>query len=214
MQTAELFLQEGWGHWIIVVEVFLFLSDAQLFVFTAPFQARDLMMDFCKSDWHFQHLKGNFLLSVTQTPSHQTSNFFIVVSTRQIHLCPCPFPSTFTYIFIAPGGHKILPPALRCLSKLEQGRSVRVLASEHLWNCWYGALERSWLWPQRLHKAQHWLSYLRQALSNRVPTCINWNQKWVIQSVEINGFFQLVWLTCTVYITFIYLPSTNQVPFQ
>lgn len=76
MQTAELFLQEGWGHWIIVVEVFLFLSDAQLFVFTAAFQARDLMMDFCKSDWHFQHLKGNFFLSVAQTPSQQTSNFF------------------------------------------------------------------------------------------------------------------------------------------
>lgn len=76
-------------------------------------------------------------------------------STRQVHLYPCPFPSTFTYMFIAHGGHKILPPALGCVSKVEQGRSVPVGTPEHQWDCWYKALERRWLWPQRLNKAQH-----------------------------------------------------------
>lgn len=41
---------------------FSLLSNSQILLFTAPVQGRDLMMDFCKTDWHFQHLKGNSFL--------------------------------------------------------------------------------------------------------------------------------------------------------
>lgn len=155
MQTAELLLQDGWGHWSIVVEVFHFLVIHRSYCSQPLFKEETSWWTFVKLAGISNTLKGisSFLTWHNHHPNKHVI-FFMVLSTKQIHLCPCPFSSTFTYMFIAPGGHKILPPVLRCVSKLEQGRSVPVLTSEHLWNCWYGALERSWLWPQRLNKAQ------------------------------------------------------------
>lgn len=115
---------------------FWFLSDSQTFLFVAPIQVMDPVMDICKTEWSFSTLQRAFLYSCgTTSISSRIWWFCMARSTRQLCLCPWPVPSAFTFLFNVPDGHKILLPVPGCVSKLEWGRSILALTPKHHWGC-------------------------------------------------------------------------------